>query len=89
MNKAVSFPNSGQIRSTTAAGTKTSNQLVEGFSNDCILVIHQVTGTRYNGERESLLIDWSLWPPKLLHEAKSLLDAPTKVLVFVDGGGSQ
>jgi hypothetical protein len=55
MNKAVSFPNCGQIRSTAASGTKTSSQLSEGFSNDFMLVIHQVTGTYYNAERKSLL----------------------------------
>ena len=59
MNKAVSFPNCGQIRSTTATGTKTSSQLIEGFSNDFMLVIHRVRGTHYNGEHKSLLIDWS------------------------------
>src|SRR5215469_1696406 len=60
MNKAVSFPNCGQIRSTTATGTKTSSQFIEGFSNDVMLVIHQVSGTHYNGEHKSPLIDWSL-----------------------------
>src|SRR6516225_8227377 len=60
MNKAVSFPNCGQIRSTTAAGTKTSSQFIEGFSSDVISVIHQVSGTHYNGEHKTLLIDWSL-----------------------------
>jgi hypothetical protein len=60
MNKAVSFPNCGQIRSTTATGTKTSSQLSEGFSNDFMLAIHQVSGTHYNAEHKSLLIDWSL-----------------------------
>ena len=53
MNKAVSFPNCGQIRSTTATGTKTSSQLIEGFSNDFMLVIHRVRGTHYNGEHKS------------------------------------
>src|SRR5271165_7277094 len=47
MNKAVSFPNRGQIRSTTATGTKISSQLIEGFSNDFMLIIHQVTSTHY------------------------------------------
>src|SRR5215471_7353754 len=56
MNKAVSFPNCGQIRSTTATGTKTSSQFIEGFSNDVMLVIHQVTGTHYNAEHKSLLM---------------------------------
>ena len=55
MNKAVSFPNCGQIRSTTATGTKTSSQLSEGFSNDFKLVIHQVTGTHYAGEHKKFL----------------------------------
>jgi hypothetical protein len=32
-NNTVSFPKRGQIRSTTATGTKTSNQLSEGFNN--------------------------------------------------------
>src|ERR1700751_684203 len=41
MNKAVSFPNCGQIRSTMATGTKTSNQLIDGFRNDLMLAIHQ------------------------------------------------
>src|SRR6266404_105582 len=59
MNKAVSFPNCGQIRSTTATGTKTSSQLSEGFSKDFMLAIHQVSGTHYNAEHKSLLIDWS------------------------------
>ena len=53
MNKAVSFPNCGQIRSTTATGTKASSQSIEGFSNDFMLVIHRVTGTHYNGEHKS------------------------------------
>ena len=43
MNRAVSFPNCGQIRSTTAIGTKTSSQLIDGFSNDFTLIVHQVT----------------------------------------------
>ena len=43
MNRAVSFPNSGQILSTTATGTKISSQLIEGFSNDFTLIIQQVT----------------------------------------------
>src|SRR5262249_34673835 len=60
MNKAASFPNCGQIRSMTATGTKTSSQLIESFSNDFMLVIPQVSGTNYNGEHKSLLIDWSL-----------------------------
>src|SRR5258708_30362809 len=60
MNKAVSFPNCGQIRSTTATGTKTSSQLSEGFSNDFILAIHQVGGPHYNAGHRSLLVDWSL-----------------------------
>src|ERR1700751_6122415 len=50
MNKAVSFPNRGQTRSTTAAGTKASSQLSEGFRNEFMFVIHQLTGTDYNGE---------------------------------------
>src|SRR5215472_12399796 len=54
MNKAVSFPNCGQIRSTTASGTKTSSQLIEGFRNDLILAIHQVAGADYAGEHKSL-----------------------------------
>ena len=37
MNKAVSFPSCGQIRSTMATGTKTRSQLSEGFNNDFIL----------------------------------------------------
>ena len=56
MNKAVSFLNCGQIRSTTATGTKTSSQLIEGFSDDFMLMIHQVTGTHYNAEHKSLLM---------------------------------
>jgi hypothetical protein len=64
MNNAVSFPNCGQIRSTMAAGTKTSNQLIDGFRNDLMLAIHQVTGTHCNGEDKSLfdrlVADWSL-----------------------------
>src|ERR1700722_2503320 len=43
MNKAVSFPNCGQTRSTTAAGTKASSQLSEGFRNEFMFVIHQLT----------------------------------------------
>ena len=54
MNKAVSFPNRGQIRSTMATGTKTSNQLIDGFRNDLTLAIHQVIGTHCNGEHKSL-----------------------------------
>jgi len=50
MNKAVSFPNCGQTRSTTAAGTKAISQLSEGFRNEFMFVIHQLTGTDYNGE---------------------------------------
>src|SRR5215831_12144041 len=50
MNKAVLFPNCGQIRSTTATGTKTSSQLIEGFSNDFMWVIHQVSVKHYNTE---------------------------------------
>ena len=53
MNKAVSFPNCGQIRSTMATGTKTSNQLIDGLRNDLMLAIHQVTGTHCNGEHKS------------------------------------
>ena len=41
MNKAVSFSNCGQIRSRIATGTKTNNQLIEGFSNDFMFIIHQ------------------------------------------------
>ena len=41
MNRAVSFPNAGQIRSTTATGTKTNSQLIEGFGNDLMLMIHR------------------------------------------------
>ena len=59
MNKAVSFKGRGQIRSTMATGTKISSQLSEGFSNDFMLVVHQVTGTHYNTEHKSLLIDSS------------------------------
>src|SRR6516162_9795695 len=56
INKAVLFPpNCGQTRSTTATGTKISNQLSDGFSNDFILVIHNVTGTQYNAEHKGLL----------------------------------
>src|SRR5215470_15577346 len=51
MNKAVSFPNCGQTRSTMATGTKISSELSDGFSNDFILVIHHVTGTQYNAEQ--------------------------------------
>jgi hypothetical protein len=47
MNNTVSFPNCGQIRSTTATGTKTSSQLIEGFSNDFMLDIHHIGGTHY------------------------------------------
>jgi hypothetical protein len=47
MNKAVSFPNCGQIRSMAATGTKTSSQLIDGFSNDFMFVIRQVSGTHY------------------------------------------
>jgi hypothetical protein len=36
MNKAVSLPNCGQIRNTMATGTKTRNQLREGFKKDFI-----------------------------------------------------
>ena len=54
MNKAVSFPNCGQIRSTTATGTKSSNQSSEGFRSDFLLVIHQVTGTHYAGQHKTL-----------------------------------
>jgi hypothetical protein len=61
MNKAVSFPNCGQTRSTTAAGTKASSQLSEGFRDEFIVVIHQLTGTDYNGE------DFTFKP----HERKS------------------
>jgi hypothetical protein len=39
MNKAVSFPSCGQVRSTTATGTKTRSQLSEGFRSDFTLVI--------------------------------------------------
>src|ERR1700746_829048 len=46
-NKAVLFPLCGQIRIMTATGAKTRSQLSEGFSNDFMLVIHQVTGTHY------------------------------------------
>jgi len=59
MSKAVSFPNCGQIRSTTATGTKTSSQLIDGFSNDFMLVIHQVTGTHNNAEHKESF-NWSL-----------------------------
>src|SRR6516165_8418279 len=54
MNKAVSFPNCGQIRCTTATGTKTSSQLIEGLSNDFMLMIHQLTGTYYACEHKTL-----------------------------------
>jgi hypothetical protein len=50
MNKAVSFPKCGQTRSTTGTGTKASNQLSEGFRNEFMFVIHQLTGTDYHGE---------------------------------------
>ena len=36
-NKAVSFSTRGQIRSTMATGTKTSDQFSEGLSNDFIV----------------------------------------------------
>src|ERR1700760_4661326 len=40
MNRAVSLPNCGQIRTTTATGTKISSQLIAGFSNDFMLIIY-------------------------------------------------
>jgi hypothetical protein len=49
----------GQVRSTTATGTKTRSQLSEGFSDDFMLVIHQVTGTHYNAEHKESF-NWSL-----------------------------
>jgi hypothetical protein len=81
MNKAVSFPNCGQIRSTMATETKTSNQLIDGFRNDLMLVIHQepariaMASTKVRSHRATL--------PKDILTVTSTLNAGRDVDAFV------